>query len=81
MNPYARLVAGLLPLVATLALCAYGCGVSAAQHTANGLEAAQATVEYDDCRVKARDGGTWESFCACVRGVDAKHHVDGGPCE
>ena len=81
MNPWARVAAGLLPLVATLAICAYGCGVSAAQHAANGLESGQAAVEYDDCRVKAHDGGTFESFCACVRDVDARHRIDGGPCQ
>jgi len=57
------------------------CTVTPAQHAANLGETAQATAEYEQCRVAAKDGGTFASFCGCVRGVDAKHHVDGGPCE
>lgn len=57
------------------------CTVTPAQHAANVGETAQATAEYEQCRTDAKDGGTFASFCGCVRGVDAKHHVDGGPCE
>ena len=57
------------------------CGVTPAQHAANGLEAGQAAAEYQQCREAAKDGGTFTSFCACVRTVDAKHRIDGGPCE
>jgi hypothetical protein len=67
------LLLGLLVVVA--------CNVTPAQHAANVGEATQARAEYQGCRESAKDGGTFASFCACVRDVDAKHHVDGGPCE
>jgi hypothetical protein len=57
------------------------CAVSAQQHAANTAEAAQATAEYDACRQQAKDGGTFATFCECVKVVDAKHRIDGGPCE
>lgn len=72
---------GFVPLFAYVCILSYGCGVTPAQHAANVGEATQATAEYEQCRDTARDGGTFASFCACVRTVDAKHHIDGGPCE
>lgn len=69
-------------LVAYVALgTMLACGVAPAQHAANVGEATQATAEYEQCRESAKDGGTFASFCACVRTVDAKHRIDGGPCE
>lgn len=72
---------GFVPLLTYACILSYGCGVTPAQHAANGLEAGQAAAEYEQCRESAKDGGTFTSFCACVRTVDAKHRIDGGPCE
>ena len=58
-----------------------GCGVTPSQHAANLSESAQYAAELTQCRDAAKDGGTFTSFCACVRTVDAKHRIDGGPCE
>jgi hypothetical protein len=76
-----RALVGLTPLTIYVLLIVYGCGVTPAQHVANVGEATAAGAEYQQCRLDAKDGGTFASFCACVRGVDAKHHVDGGVCE
>lgn len=73
----------LASLIVWVALCKLflACAVTPQQHTANVAEATQAGAEYDTCRQNAKDGGTFASFCDCVRTVDARHHIDGGPCE
>ena len=68
-------------LTVAMGSCSSACTVTPQQHAANVGEAAQASAEYDACRQSAKDGGTFATFCECVRGVDAKHHVEGGPCE
>jgi hypothetical protein len=73
-----RAILGLAPLALYLCLIAYGCGVTPAQHAANGLESGHAAAEYTQCREAAKLDGGWPAYQACACTVDAKHNFDAG---